>query len=50
MEKSITQIIQGACDRFCNEYCKYKDAFEKGDWSEDEMIEMCGQCPINELV
>ena len=29
MEKSITQIIEGACDRFCKEYCKYKDAFEK---------------------
>jgi hypothetical protein len=49
MEKSITQIIEGACDRFCKEYCKYKEAFENGDCSEDEIIELCGQCPVNEL-
>ena len=49
MEKSLMQIIEGACDRFCKEYCKYEEKFKNDEYSEDEQFEICAICPINEL-
>lgn len=49
MEKSLMQIIEGACDKFCKEYCKYSEAFKNDEYSEEDAMEICAICPINEL-
>lgn len=50
-KKSATDIIMEACDRFCNDYCKYGEKLNQMEGDEFEKLspEWCKNCPINEL-
>lgn len=47
-EFNLTDLIHRVCDDICVNYCKYEE-FEFDSMEEDEILEVCGKCPLNLL-
>jgi len=46
---SVTKQIEHACEKFCNNYCKYPEKYSAEEW-ETKMDEICDKCILNELI
>lgn len=44
-QKSVTELIEEVREEICDKYCKYSDR----GLSDDEIEELCTNCPLNKL-
>jgi len=52
-KKTVYQILESVCDRFCKEYCKHSDTIDaiKDEVEIDAKIEeLCANCPLNDII
>lgn len=45
-KENVVGIIEAVCDDICNNYCKYT---EQAFTDQDELNEICENCPLNRL-
>ena len=52
-KKTVFQMLEAVCNRFCDDYCKHSEAMNKcmDEAESDAMIEkLCSECPLNDIV